>query len=467
MQRVLDLRNNKGITDDNIFRIVLVLLLSLSFIVPNHLHIIAAVLGILLFFFILYHPIRIAFLIIIYISLLPIEEWGQRYDLYQFYVNIPLLQILFIFLVLNSLLFFINKDPQAFSCKISPIGLNLILLFAFIILAILRGFINANDSVQIVNELFFLSLYLVYFVFLISMINKNQLNTIWQLIFILTIVIGLQYLLILRGHPSFSILSLERISTRQAHLAPFAVPYILYSLFRPGTWHKIFAIIFSVPVFFVILASQQRALWIAIFGVIILMALLENIHPKRKINISIFIKFAVVTIFILSALIGISLIVFNAKIVLLQRIQTLFLLEQDISATQRLAEIKNALKLWQEAKFFGTGLGDIVVRIQRYGGTSTVDNSYIYYLWKVGFFGLTLFVSLWIMVLYHGVKALKMTSNWFERRLLITVVSGLSGVLVIAFTNSCMVNYRFNFVWGIAIYTIDKIFRDIKTNETS
>ena len=83
---------------------------------------------------------------------------------------------------------------------------------------------------------------------ILSNFQKQELKHIWQLVFILTAVVSVQYWLILHSEAHFSLLSLNRISTRQAHLAPFALPFALYPFFMSGWRRKVSAIIFSKEV---------------------------------------------------------------------------------------------------------------------------------------------------------------------------------------------------------------------------
>jgi len=107
----------------------------------------------------------------------------------------------------------------------------------------------------------------------------------------------------------------------------------------------------------------------------------------------------------------------------------------------------------------GAGLGSTTISRHRYILQITLDNSYIYLLWKMGIVGLVSFLSIYYIVIRRCRLILKSSAVVRERIFAATMLINTIGLLIVGMTNVCIAHYRFIFVWLAAIAGIEAIAR--------
>jgi hypothetical protein len=207
--------------------------------------------------------------------------------------------------------------------------------------------------------------------------------------------------------------------------------------------------------------SQQRGLWVGtLISLVILFFLsLSKKGEGRKKAILIFIIVASLSFLILTVIKKL----FSAFGIatLMMRALTFRNLSLDPSLMIRRIEIGRA---WEQCKDFfiiGTGLGSNIRRAAM--GTTitwdTVDNSYFFLIWKTGILGLLIYLTMVFIFLKDALFVFKKDQNVEHQIIAASSIAGFIGLMAIAFTNSCLVMYRFNVIWA-SLFAIVEILKE-------
>jgi hypothetical protein len=406
-------------------------------------------------------------ILLLYLSILPIESWGENYHFFKGYYFQE--YILFFFVALLGYWIIINRH-------ISPIGRHPSTRYNFIfgffsILAVLSAlhgaFTNANFNV-IYSELLYLLLYLFYFIAIDSYTSRHIKTLIYTIICI-SVIVSFEYILLAFEESEMSSIFISRVVTQQPHLAQIAFPICVgYLIFTGSLKTKLFMLFAAILNLGMIFFSQQRGLWVGIVFSLILLGgfryLFDDFTVLRLI------KYFFLVVFIFLIILGIFYVVDNlffgsVFLTILSRISTLSSLSTDASTNIRLLEIIRALKLWDNNVFtilFGTGLGSsyMSINIERTYHYS-LDNSYAIILWKMGLLGLVVFLLIYIHFIIKGFKIFIKTNDAGKKIIVASILSGIGGLMVIALTNACLVRYRFIIIWAILLGVIEIFYRDL------
>lgn len=336
------------------------------------------------------------------------------------------------------------------------------LIFTFIstIYGLMNGYLLGNILEDCLPLLYFCS----YFIVTSSLLGENY-KKIYEFFLICSVLISLQFIYaisIFKG--SFF---LTRIVSQHIHMAQFAVPFLGTTLIYADNQKKRLLCLFLLPFIFAgVIISQQRALWLSIFLTTLTLLIMLIYHYRKQIltniNRVIYIVGGIIIVCILSILLIGRIAQTNVLFTMLVR-SSVFLspkfLLYDESAVIRINELKETIEENKNNLLLGSGLG--AVRITRWRDTKqlTVDNSYIYLLWKMGILGLSSFLFIYLIFFKHAFLLLSKPLTADEKIILISTILNFAGMFIIALTNASIAHYRFIFVWSIMIAAVESLYR--------
>ncbi len=340
-------------------------------------------------------------------------------------------------------------------------------ILAFLVLTLfsgIYGFLRAYKLGNILEDLLPLCYFGTYFIVSTTDL-KNEPDRFFNFLLFCTFLISLQFIYALSIFKSSIVLN--RIVSQHIHMAQFAVPYIgsvlLYSEnMRQKKW-----CFFILPfVFAGVFISQQRALWFSVFVTVLVFIILGlkkyRVTIKKHIGNVAMAIFGFFLICVLAVVLIRKVSQGNVFFTVLAR-SSVFLspkfLMYDESAQIRINELKETLEENKEEILFGKGLGD--VRMTRWRDTYqlTVDNSFIFLLWKMGIIGLFSFMLIYFLLFKRMLRLLKMPLKSNEKIVIMTILWNFVGMLIVAISNASLAHYRFIFVWATMIAIVETVYR--------
>jgi hypothetical protein len=448
-----------------LFALVQCALILLLAITGSPFIVIIAMASLLLLYKIAFSVKATLFLLSFYIIIFPAYSWGKNYPFFKVYVSYPAV----IALVLMAVLFYLAKIALKDETRVnfSTQDVAVLIFILLVVISAFRGFVNGHQSRHILKELFFLSLYGVYFLALRAVVNSNWLRQYWSLLVLATFIVSLQYLFLALSEVGVSEWFITRVTTRQPHLAQLVVPYLMSFFLLPSSFgKKLLAFFALVPILAMVVLCQQRSLWIAIpFSIGLLW--IFSVWRRNKISLRILLK----TLLIIALFVGIIILTlmlldkfFEASPVatLAVRFESLTRLAEDESARMRMAEIGRAMEQWKHNIFLGTGLGSTIHRVAVHMTYDIVDNSYIFILWKAGLAGLLSYLTIIAVFFERGIVVFKRAKDLETQRVIASSLSGFAGLMLIALTNSSLMLYRFVLIWAILFGSLEFLYRNVK-----
>jgi len=407
---------------------------------------------------------RTIYLLIAYSVLLPNKSAFLKYPYLKAPVSLELLTV-----ILMLLLFYLLADMllhnDFFSDKLSVLDYTFILFFIWIVLSAIWGRQYGGRVTYIVTELYFFSFYLCYFIISRSFKSIDDIRLVIKVIIIISVLVSFEYIYIaFRESGLTGGLLIKRVSTQQPHIAQITVPFLTsYYFFRRNKKRILLSSVLLIPLFLMVFFSQQRALWVGIFVSFIVLWYLSFI--RQGVTLVNFFKFVLYLIMalaasLLSLLLIDKLFMGSSLLTLVTRLNTLLDLAHDASLAIRLGEISHTLFQWKRNIILGTGLGSWISPVVLYHiPENHVDNSYIFVLWKTGIVGLLLFISIYGIFLHRAFYLFRKTVNSEIQQIAAALIAGVTGLLIVAMTNTCIVYYRFIILWALVIGIIEVLYR--------
>lgn len=405
---------------------------------------------------------RTFYALIAYVSLLPSYAAYLRYPYLKYYVNLGLVAGLILYLFLYH---FAKRSMQGGGHReeFSVQDRSILFFLAWIFFSVLWGFYNGGSVKYIYTEAYFFSLYLCYFIVIVNF-NEEKVRRMWGLVALVTVVVSFEYIYIALKEAGLGALLIKRVSTQQPHLAQLAIPYLAsFMLFKSSRILKWIAIAAVMPMALMVFFSQQRALWGAIFVSLVVLwgfrSLQQGVNARTLLRFLRYLLFTALLLLIMVWLVD-RIIMGSSIFTILFRFATLLDIANDQSLAIRMGEISHAMQQWQHYPMLGTGLGSTIspVTLIHYSNNN-VDNSYAVILWKTGIIGLALFISILVLVFKHGLYVFMHTKSIERQRMTAALLSGFTGLLVIALTNACLAFYIYNIIWAACFATIEILYR--------
>ncbi|MBN1780886.1 O-antigen ligase family protein [bacterium] len=290
----------------------------------------------------------------------------------------------------------------------------------------------------------------------------------------ISVVVSVEFIMLAISEGAVSSILINRVVTQQPHLAQIALPICVAYIIFPSRVHvKILSAISIVPLLGMIFFSQQRGLWVGVLFSVIVIGGFRYLFDQ--ITIGRLIKYCLLVMLSFAILFGFFLLIDklffgSVFLTILSRLSTLSSLSTDASTNIRLGEIMRALDQWDNnvlTVIFGTGLGTSYesISIER-AYPFSLDNAYAVVLWKMGLFGLIVFLMIYGSFYIRGFKIYLQSHNTQYKVIAASLMSGLAGLLVIALTNACIIRYRFIVIWVLIIAMIEIMYRDMLSSKT-
>ncbi|MCD6380356.1 hypothetical protein J7M07_07940, partial [bacterium] len=112
---------------------------------------------------------------------------------------------------------------------------------------------------------------------------------------------------------------------------------------------------------------------------------------------------------------------------------------------------------------FGQGVGDtIILPYLNQRVISSVDNSYLVIIWKLGLSGFLVFASIYLLFIKKAVYIIQNSKNRLYLVTSIVLLSSIVGQLVTGLACTIMCLYHFNFIWGALIGIIYYLYDEVR-----
>lgn len=329
-----------------------------------------------------------------------------------------------------------------------------VIVYLFIMfMAALHGFLRGHDRMLLLYDFMAIPYFIGYFVFLYSPMKK-KIGVFCDFLLFFAVFVSLQFIYaVTKFRAGFF---LTRIVSEHIHIAQFAVPYIMASLVYSTSRSRKIVLACLLPVIILgVILCQQRSLY-ASTGLTIILLLGLLIYRKRNFirnHIAAVLRYTLAAVIFIGIGIAIAQSATGGKFIttISSRI-FIFLnlgeLTRDISWQIRWAEIDDALRDIDKHWLFGQGFGASFITRYRYMVAITVDQSYVYLIWKTGVVGLLSFLYMYFLFFRRGIGALfKKISNQ-DKIFILAAMLNAAGMMLVAMANVSIPKYRLLFVWA-------------------
>jgi hypothetical protein len=113
----------------------------------------------------------------------------------------------------------------------------------------------------------------------------------------------------------------------------------------------------------------------------------------------------------------------------------------------------------------GTGLGSTIHRVATHMSYDILDNSFAFLLWKAGLLGLLSYITIIVLFYQRGLVVFRRLDDVETQRIVASSLSGFSGLMLIALTNSSLMQYRFVLIWAILFASVEFLYGRSKKEE--
>jgi hypothetical protein len=413
----------------------------------------------------IYSPGNLLIILLLYISIFPNESWGSKHEAFVHYVNWYLVLAMLIGI---ALVFYIRSlFEQRWRISFHFLDKVIIIFLTYVFLNAAWGFYQNGKLGTVLYEFFFISLYTVYFFARLLFTNKKWIKFFLGVLIVSSTSAAIQLIYMTYAILDVKSILLARVVTQQPHLAQISLPLLFgMILFGEKISHKILGGLVLLPNFLMVVFSQQRALYVGIVFSLVVMVFFY--YFRAGFSFPRLLKFFLGAIGVL-ILILIFLVItqkyfnLNFFLTVADRLATLSDVNVDESWRVRFTEVSLALEKWRNHIFIGSGLGATYPNILSYRGNTGVDNSYAFVLWKLGIWGIIFFVMIYVTFLIQGLKSFWVSKTRFEMTVTAGCLAGISGMMIVAITNSSLILYRFNMWWAILIAVVQYYYlRNVK-----
>jgi len=404
------------------------------------------------------NPVNLLLATVAYISVLESSGWGSKYDFLTIYVSYPVVIAFLVFTYFRSR---IAVRSEKLPASVISRMLSGYIFFSLVSFAV--GVLNGHSLKFAVKELMFIGFYSGAAIATLSLKRRQDLFTFLKGFVIIAFLTAVGFVILALKSVTVAEIFLQRIVTQQPHIAIFAIPLLVsFWLLKPGWLQRVSILVFFPTILMMVIISQQRALWVAIVGVIFLTLffnfLKEGIDLAGILRaiftmLGIIVGLGVVIIILDQIMLGSTLVTMATRIESIQNAQ------YDTSLAMRFEEIGRALQGWDTRLLFGTGLGSAINRVAAFETFDVVDNGYAYIFWKQGLIGLVLFLMPYCISIYFGLGVILKGRGIENKMVVSSVLAGIIGLMVVGLTNTSFILYRFTILWGIFLVIIEKFYR--------
>lgn len=398
---------------------------------------------------------KIFFFLCFYIIIFEEYYYAQYFPGLPIYYLWPLATGLFVLLLIYWLIYLLKNQT---SFQIKSLDILIIIFLFFVILSTLNGLLRGYDAKSWRWDILPYPFYLSYFIFIYSKL-KTKTKFFYNIVLLLSIPVALTMIYTLSQLKGAILL--QRIVTQNIHMMQFAIPYAgLIAIYSQSLKRRIICTLL-LPIFVLaVIISQQRALLFTTFlsSFVLFIIFIKIVYKPLKKNTKLILMLIMIAVLIIPFVIIESITKESLLLTFISRFY-IFLnptnFTSDASWQIRWQEIVRVLPQINENLIFGAGLGATTISRHRLILQITVDNSYVYVLWKMGIIGLLSFLSIHYMLIKRCRLVLKHTKIVDEKIFATTILLNTIGMLLIGVTNAGIAHYRFLFIWLALMASIE------------
>jgi hypothetical protein len=393
---------------------------------------------------------KVFLILAFYVSALPMLEYlGNFPGLpigFTWYIGYPLFGMLVFYWII-----YLCKNNEVI--KFNQMDIAVLIYLIAMSLALINGLFRPYDHKSLLYDFMPASFFLGYFIFIYSPL-KHKIRWFYMILLISSIFVSFQFISAVVKYKTMVVLF--RIVSEHIHIAQFAIPFSLLTLiYSQSKWRKILFSFFLILNILAVIFCQQRSLYAAI-GLTILSLAVVFLYTRRvwiKSNYNKFI-FIIGSIFaaIILALTVLQVVTEGKFLMTLYSRFFIFLnlsrLSSDTSWEGRWREIRSALHGLEHFWLFGKGFGVSQITRFRLVKQIVLDQSYMYYIWKTGFFGLLSLLFMYFVFFKRVITTLKKSILTEDKVFLGTALLTTAGMMLIAFANVSIGHFRLMFVYA-------------------
>jgi O-antigen ligase len=151
-----------------------------------------------------------------------------------------------------------------------------------------------------------------------------------------------------------------------------------------------------------------------------------------------------------------------------QRIESIQNPTEDHSFLMRVELGWYAIQKFLQRPIFGWGLGDFL-RYQFLGNPNLknnyIDNSWLYFLWKGGIIGLSLFVFILYRIIKVSIFILKNSKNKTVKSIVAGIFGGFVGLVALALLSPLFIKYRTNVLIAFFLAYLEFEYNKLKLKQ--
>jgi len=365
---------------------------------------------------------------------------------YSWLISYPLFGLLILYWVV----YLSRADERfAFNRMDKAVALYLVVMF----FGALNGFFRGYDRTLLLYDFMAVPFFIGYFIFLYSPM-RQKIGVFCDFLLFFAVFVSLQFIYaVTRFQAGFF---LTRIVSEHIHIAQFAVPYILATLvYSTSRSRKIISVCLLPFIILGVILCQQRSLYASV-GLTIIFFLVLFIYTRREFirtHRNLFFRYTITALILIStgfaaiqaATNGKFLTTISSRIFIFLNIGEL---SKDISWQIRWTEIDDVLQNIDKFWLFGQGFGASFVTRCRYMVALTVDQSYVYLIWKTGIIGLLSFLYMYFVFFKRGIGSLLKKISNQDRIFILAALLNMAGMMLVALANVSIPHYRLMFVWA-------------------
>ncbi len=324
------------------------------------------------------------------------------------------------------------------------------LVISYSVILFLKGILTNGRNVLAFQEFYQSFYYFLIIPFGVILTSEKQYRIIFSTIFFVIALISIQYFVV-------NLVSNYRFTTYHNVFVPFLLGYVLLKFLKSRfILHKT---IFFIAYLFIWLSSimtETRLLWITNLittGAILFFFYMYDSESFKNNTKKIILKI-IITLVLFSVVLGGVLLKSNVftheSKQSRQRVEDITKPLEDHSFLMRIEISYFAFIEFLKNPVIGSGYGSIV-KFHFFGNTKVafIDNSFLYFLWKGGVIGFSLYFFLFYRFLKISFNILKNTKSKETKEMMVVIISSFMSFIFYGFFSASLIGYKLNLLYAI------------------
>jgi len=346
--------------------------------------------------------------------------------------------------------------------KVKPdFGFVNLLIFPVFALYFLVSVFSITQSINLTEGLFditktFLALGLLIYATQLFIANKNYIVILAKMVIVSSVIatsIGIyQYFVNIPGNTGPDLLKiLYNVKGLMAHKNQFVIsmflmlPFTIYGMLRFNKFWFALSSLQTLMIILNIVILQTRSVWVAtvVFGAIYLVLWIIFKSKNKEVKSTISFKQSIIAGVII-------LVVISGSALIFKKTGTVDLLQHKVSSLfdSKSHDNQGRLKMWestwhmsQDNFLFGVGAGNWKISVlpyynanfgSNYQNWRRPHNDFLWVLSEKGIFGFILYLMIFVIIAYYGIKVILRESDKDKFILAALIISGIGGYFIVA-----------------------------------